>query len=282
MQEILHLDYDNSKAHWIKSSNLNLRLSKLMRNKYIYAAILIIAVLQAYTTYDKYNAVGATFTYWSHRDQSELLFFLKIFLVIINGIGMGLLGIFILILVIMYSYILRGAKLKVDIYHPDKTNGLRSVGKVLSPFLPIPLVLGFLMSILTFAETGQKATLTHDIQHWIGMILCGCLYFFFIFFPILPVHRQICNRINAEADRYTKRRKLIEEKIRKYLETTFDYGNEQEQLFFSLTKIKEKLQESEKAVMKLNTWPLTKKKLLMLTILGCSPVALAFIIIMIK
>jgi len=280
MQEILHLDYDSSKAHWIKSSNLNLRLSKLMKNKLTYVAILLIAVFQAWTTYDKYNVIDGTVKYWSHRELSEPLFFLKIFLVIINGIGIGLIGIFILILIIMYSYILRGTKLKVDIYHPDKTNGLRSVGEVLQPFLPIPLVFGFLMSILTFAEAGQKATLTHHIQHWFGMLLCVCLYFFFIFFPMLPVHKQIRNSINAEAARYAKRRKMSEDKIRKFLESTFDFENEQEQLFFSLTKMKEKLQEAEKSLMKLNPWPLTKNKLLTLTVLGCSPIALALILMM--
>lgn len=274
VKNIYEIDNNKKGFHWKNCAAINDKWASFINNKFVWAGILLVSLFQCYTTFDKVaNSVNTGVYYWSDWRISYWTFIFKEFLVFINGIGVIFFLLFLFALIHIISHILRGSKLTIDLYHIDKTNGLSSVSGLLFLFAPFFMLLAYLMALSACVNKGLSPM--QNIEHWTAMFLSIGFYFLILLWPIMPIHRQIYSLIENESKRLTKRRRIIEAKIRKYLNSPLDFSEEQVTKFTALINLKEQIQQSELRFYKLNSWPIKKMNLWILTIIGLLPAVLA-------
>ncbi|MFC1895359.1 serine/threonine-protein kinase [Thermodesulfobacteriota bacterium] len=267
MQDIQSLDINKSSSHWNDSARLNANWAAFVKCKITWLVIAIASMLGCYTTYTKVMDWEKCGIFWSDYRISMLGFLLKESLVFINHSAFLFFFLFIVAIIWIVTFILRGAELTVDLYHFDNDNGLAPVSRMLSLFLPLLSIMNYSFAIITVINKSVFQT------YWVflGILMLSFSYFFFLFLPIMPVHRQINKFKSIELHLFSERRKIIEEKIRNYLKLPVDFSQEQTDNVRSLTDLRVNIQEAEHNLYKHNMWPIKKWNLWFLIILGGFP-----------
>jgi serine/threonine protein kinase len=275
MKDIYRLDGSKKRKQWLYSAERNKKWARITQSKWTFLVIIVLTLFQCYTTFEKMQSSYQTGVfYWSHYDISYILSLCKIFLVFFNGIGTLFLFLFLVAIMDISYYILRRSELSVDLYDINKKNGLGSVEKIVTLFLPFPIIIATLMSVLTFVEKNQSAL--HSFQHWLFLTSLSLAYYFFFLWPLYPTRRRIKHHLYNEQIRFSSRRKMIEEKMRNYLESSLSFNQERASTFSSLVKLRDEIQGFERKLLQVHFWPVGRMVFIFVVGLGAIPLILAF------
>lgn len=268
MQDVHRLDKNTSSSFWDNSAMVNKTWSKVINSKITLILILLAAVFGCYTTYQKtvdWESIGV---YWSDPKISIVGFLLKESLVFVNYTAFLYFLLFIISITHICAFILRGADLSIDLYHVDRANGLSPVRKILLLYLPIIFVFNYTLSIITVINESE-------IQHYLmyfGILGLVFAYYFLMFWPLIPVHRQIKKFKTEELKQIKRRRISVERKIRSYMKLQADLSPSQIVDLNTVTNLLKNIKISEWDLYKHNTWPIERRALVFWIFIGALPI----------
>jgi serine/threonine protein kinase len=278
VKEIYTLDNNKDGEHWVASQNRNNRWSSFIHSKWLLMVVLAAAIFQCFTSIEKVQTSPVlNIFYWSDWRISWWGFASKVSVVFFNAIGVLYCLFSMAALIDLFSFILRGINPHLDMYNRDNQSGLMCIGKLLTLFLPIFLIFLYGLTIIMVIDFGKSRI--HTFEHLAGIAILSFLYFFFILWPIFPVHKLIRVRRKTEQGLLQRRRNMIENRQKKYLMMHGDFDLSQADDFLNLSRLHEAILNQESTLQKLNTWPLNRTSFFILSVAGLSPLffAVAFV-----
>lgn len=281
MKEIFSLDHNRDGEHWISSKRRNDAWAKILHNRFVFAGIACIAIFQCFTTYNKVlHSLTTGIFYWSDWRVSIWTFLLKELLVCINTFGIIYYIIFICGLIDIFTYILRGTKLRLDLSNSDNQSGLLCIRKLLLLFLPFFLIFSYGLSAVLVADFGQNKL--HTLEQIVGILVITVLYFAFIIWPIYPIHRHIRQARDIELNLFKKRRISTENSLKKYLTDEGALSVEQTSNLLSLSALKRDLLKHESTTLGLHVWPINRTSIALLCVIGILPLLYSSAFLLLK
>lgn len=278
MKSIHSLDRERHGTHWASVAQLNNKFARLISSPFLYVTLLGLSSFACYIQLDKLSTLaGRGEIYWWDFKISMAAYVIRFIALFFDIAGVALLLIVVLAFVCVVWYTLRGTRLRIDPGHSDNACGLSDVGRLLSLFLPFLIVLMLNIVVGTVDHRGQDPK--QVASDWVALAVCTVLYFMLLWWPMLPVRRQIRQFIATEVQRFSNRRWELEERMRRLVRVQGDLPVDKEPDFAALRRFCDELRVYEKQLSRCSTWPIRRRTAVRLALLGLLPPAIALVLL---